>query len=274
MISFLDMKVIKNNDGTFETDIYRKKTDTNIYMHWNSFAPRAWKIGTMKSLVRRAHIICSKAEFLEKEIKHLKSVFREENGYPSRVVSTTIEQVRRSFDEEDERNQVVGIAEQEEAVREVTPFICLQYRGKEGEVILKKFKDALKNVLPENVKPRFTYKGRKIGSIFRIKDPVPLEHETNLLYAFKHGGVRRYVGQTNVRFGSRVDQHCNTDKLSSVYRYKQAQGIEISAENFEVIEKGYPRLIDRRLAEAMYVKEYNEPELNRQKKSAKLLLFD
>ena len=71
-----------------------------------------------------------------------------------------------------------------------------------------------------------------------------------------------------------MDQHCNTDKLSSVYRYKQAQGIEISAENFEVIEKGYPRLIDRRLAEAMYVKEYNEPELNRQKKSAKLLLFD
>ena len=124
------------------------------------------------------------------------------------------------------------------------------------------------------MKPRFTYKGRKIGSIFRIKDPVPLEHETNLLYAFKHGGVRRYVGQTNVRFGSRMDQHCNTDKLSSVYRYKQAQGIEISAENFEVIEKGYPRLIDRRLAEAMYVKEYNEPELNRQKKSAKLLLFD
>ena len=33
-------------------------------------------------------------------------------------------------------------------------------------------------------------------------------------------------------------------------------------------------MIDRRLAEAMFVKEYKEPELNKQKKSAKLLLFD
>ena len=47
-----------------------------------------------------------------------------------------------------------------------------------------------------------------------------------------------------------------------------------SAENFKIIEKGYSRLIDRRLAEALYVKEYREPELNKQKRSAKLLLFD
>ena len=59
-----------------------------------------------------------------------------------------------------------------------------------------------------------------------------------------------------------------------VFKYKDTQGIDISAENFEIIEKGYSRLVDRRLAEALYVKEYKEPELNRQKKSAKLLLFD
>ena len=274
VISFLDVKVIKNGDGTFETDVHRKKTDTNVYMHWDSFAPRAWKIGTMKSLIRRAHIICSKPEFLQKEMEHLKAVFQDVNGFPSRVIHTGIEQVRRKIEQEGAENQVVAVTDEVEAEKEVTPFICLQYKGKEGEVVVSKFKDALKNILPGNIKPRLTYKGKKVGSFFRIKDPVPLEHQTNLVYDFKEGGIRKYVGQTNVRYESRVDQHCNTDKESSIYKYKDAQGITISAENFDIIEKGYSRLIDRRLAEAMYVKEYKEPELNKQKKSAKLLLFD
>ena len=126
----------------------------------------------------------------------------------------------------------------------------------------------------ENVKPRFTYKGNKLGSLFRLKDPVPIEHQSNLVYNFKQGGKPLYVGQTNVRYESRVDQHCTTDKQSSVFKFKEDRQIDISAEDFEIIDKGYSRTWDRRLAEALYVKEFKEPELNRQKRSAKLLLFN
>ena len=128
--------------------------------------------------------------------------------------------------------------------------------------------------MPENIKPRFTYKGKKIGSLFRIKDPIPKEHETNLVYSFKHEGITKYIGQTNVRYGTRLDQHCVTDKESSVYKYKHSKNAEVSADNFEIVDKGYPRLVNRRIAEALYVKEFKEPELNKQKRSAKLLLFD
>ena len=38
-IAFLDVKVIKKTDGCFETDIYRKPTDTNVYVNWEAFAP-------------------------------------------------------------------------------------------------------------------------------------------------------------------------------------------------------------------------------------------
>ena len=47
-IAFLDVKVARNRDGSFVTDIHRKGTDTNIYLNWKSFAPRPWKIGTLK----------------------------------------------------------------------------------------------------------------------------------------------------------------------------------------------------------------------------------
>ena len=65
------------------------------------------------------------------------------------------------------------------------PYICLPYKGFQGEEIVKKCRDVLTKALPTNVKPRIIFKGKQLGSCFRIKDKVPLEHETNLVYAFK-----------------------------------------------------------------------------------------
>ena len=58
-IAFLDVKVKRYMDSPLlKTDLYRKKTDSSIYINWNSFAPNTWKIGTLKGLLRRAHKIC------------------------------------------------------------------------------------------------------------------------------------------------------------------------------------------------------------------------
>ena len=89
-IPFLDVNVTRNDDGTFDTDIYRKKTDTNIYINWDAFASRSWKIGTLKGLFRRAYMICSTEVKKQNEIKFLKHVFTKVNGYPSRVVNNTL----------------------------------------------------------------------------------------------------------------------------------------------------------------------------------------
>ena len=35
-IAFLDVTVLRKTDGSFDTDIHRKKTDTNVYLNWNS----------------------------------------------------------------------------------------------------------------------------------------------------------------------------------------------------------------------------------------------
>ena len=122
----------------FDTDIHRKHTDTNIYMNWNSFAPRAWKIGTLKGLIRRAFIICSNEEFRNKEISFLKTVFGKINGYPSRVIHNTIHSVKQKMELEDNPPQEETAANVEVQSTEVTdptnqvvkPFICLPYKGK------------------------------------------------------------------------------------------------------------------------------------------------
>ena len=104
-----------------------------------------------------------------------------------------------------------------------------------------------------------------------------MEHETNLVYAFKptNGTEKKteYVGETKVRYGTRTDEHINTDKESSVYKHKVSNNLVISDSDFEILDKGFPKSLDRKLAEALYVKEL-DPILNRQKKSYTLILFN
>ena len=79
-IPFLDVKIQRNADGRFTTTVYRKKTNSNIYINWNSHAPRTWKIGTLHGLLQRAYTICSDNAEVEKEIDFLKQVFSKNNG--------------------------------------------------------------------------------------------------------------------------------------------------------------------------------------------------
>ena len=169
------------------------------------------------------------------------------------------------------------VVEVSEAESELKPFICLPYKGAEGEKVLQSFKRSLRSVLSDKVKPRFVYKGTKIGSFFSVKDKVEYKHQSNLVYgyvpknetALKDG----YIGQTKVRMERRTQEHAHLDKKSAVYKNSQAKNLEVSSEDFKILEKGFPNLLERRIAESLYVKEY-QPKLNDQKDSYKLKLFN
>ena len=102
-ISFLDVKIKKETNGPFITEVFRKETDTNIFINWKSFALRDWKIGTLKGLFRRAYLVCSEEEGLNKEIKYLNFVFTKVNGYSSRMVYNTLQDVIKKMERESNR---------------------------------------------------------------------------------------------------------------------------------------------------------------------------
>ena len=210
----------------------------------------------------------------------MKRVFTKINGYPSKIVHKTLEDVRRRWVESEQPSQPVTpqneqTSETEQA--ETTPYICLPYKGVEGEKIVKAFKRGLSAVLPNYIKPRFIFKGTKIGSYFSLKDKIDSKHQTDLIYGYipeeeitlKEG----YIGQTKVRFGRRTHEHAHTDKESAIYKNSVEKNIVVTHENFRILEKGFNKLVDRRIAESLYVKEY-QPKLNEQKDSYKLKLFN
>ena len=154
--------------------------------------------------------------------------------------------------------------------------MCLPYKGLEGDNIIRAFKSYLGRVLPRNVRPRILYKGKKIGSFFSLKDRVNKEHLSELIYGFyesPHSGNVSYVGETNVRFGSRSNEHLNTDKNSAIFKFIRQNNLAASQNNFRILESGFHNTVDRKLCEALYIKEHT-PALNEQVRSFKLFLFN
>ena len=52
-----------------QTTTYRKCTHSGVYLHWNSFAARTWKCGTLRTTLNQAYKICTTKELLQNELK-------------------------------------------------------------------------------------------------------------------------------------------------------------------------------------------------------------
>ena len=65
-ISFSDALLVRNNHF-IDTTAYRKKTNTDFHLNWNSFGPNSWKWDILRTIVNTAFEICSTEKLLEEE---------------------------------------------------------------------------------------------------------------------------------------------------------------------------------------------------------------
>ena len=57
------------------------------------FAPKSWKWGTLKTLVRIAHINCSTEKHLKEELNIIRKTFNEINNYPYWVLTKVFKEI-------------------------------------------------------------------------------------------------------------------------------------------------------------------------------------
>ena len=69
-ISFLDVLILRNG-SSIETTVYRKFAHNDVYIHSDSFSTNSRKVGTMKTLLLRAFVLCSNEQLLNREVEHL-----------------------------------------------------------------------------------------------------------------------------------------------------------------------------------------------------------
>ena len=274
---------MRNHDGKFALKVHRKKTCSNIYLHWKSFAPDSWKLGTLKGMFRRAYLVCTNSTDLNDEIRLLKQIFKDVNGYPQRVIDKCHREIKNKMtttppgaEEQNISNSVSSTQNTRDTAEETPPqevsqpMLVLPFAGKQGEQVMKK----LNRGMPENLKLKVVYTGRKLSSLFSLKDPINKNHQSNLVYYYKdpNSGVD-YAGETKCRLEKRMKEHKGTDKESAIVKHcKTTDSLPPSSDDFTVLGTNYPNRLKRKIAESLYIK-HLKPALNKQKDSFTLNLF-
>ena len=140
-INFLDVMLIRRND-TLQTTIYRKSTHNRVYLHWNSYAPRAWKHGTLRKILIQAYKICSSNELLQNELIQTEEEFIKINGYPKWVFNQVNEECKVPRNVDYDKN----VTANNENIS-TTHKLVLPYKGERGQKIINSVNNYIKRLL-------------------------------------------------------------------------------------------------------------------------------
>ena len=215
-LPFLDVLVIRK-DCEVETTVYRKSTNNNIYLHWELFSPTTWKRGTLQTLFSRAFKVCSNNQHLQNEIKHLKKVFRDINGYPNWIIEQTIDKVKN-------QNKMTWSTQVTTNAEETEHLLMLPYKGKVGKTTLKSLPNTLKSVIPANNTCKIIYTGTNLAPLFYIKDKISKEHKHDLIYKVQCPNLNcdeTYIGEIGWKFSESIIDHSGRDDKSHLYEHAE-----------------------------------------------------
>ena len=107
----------------------------SIKINQISYAPSSRKRSTLKILMMRAYTISSNGSYLKLELKHLRKVFHERNGYPHCFIIKVMNEVKRSntpranFQEINE-NENGATSKRSKISRETTQSITIAFTGR------------------------------------------------------------------------------------------------------------------------------------------------
>ena len=102
-VNFLDTTVKIENNGNLSTKLYRKPTDRNAYLHYNSYHPMKQKENIPYGQFLRAKKICSNVKEANKTITGIETKFTK-RGYPTNKIK--------------EQKQKAGMVNREELLQE------------------------------------------------------------------------------------------------------------------------------------------------------------
>lgn len=184
-LPFLDCVVIRNGNK-LQTDVYRKPTNTDRLLDDSSYHPTSHKATTVTTLMKRARVVCSSEDALQKELRHLKEVFKT-NNYKETFVQCLLDRppkVATSTEEEDQ------------ATIAAIPYI-------------KGTSETLARILqPYNIKVAHKPMCTLRTVLTKVKDPTPPERRKGAIYKVKCAECpATYIGETGRNLTTRIKEH-------------------------------------------------------------------
>ena len=201
---FLDLEL--HEDGV---SIYRKNTNTGLYVNFDSYVPWHYRIAWIRSLVSRATKICS-SDKLNNEINNVKK-FASWNGFPRQIVEKIVNNTQS--------NSVSPVSTINDSI---TVYFRMPFCGSKGQSIFRSCVLKIKRHLKKGkvVKFKLLNDITKIGMYCNVKDSTPMLCRSNLVYKFQCPGCcSSYIGKTERTLFERLNEHGWYDKNSAIFQH-------------------------------------------------------
>ena len=264
ILPFLDVKCEIEGEH-FVTKVYHKGTYTGLLMNFFSFAPSTYKNGLVRTLTDRLYQINNTSKGFDHDIDKLKETLGK-NEYPCILINN---QIHKYLNSKDKVN--VEIEETEKNVK----YFKLPYIGSMSLYTQKKLNALIKRCCKvDNIKLVFTT--CKLSSFFSLKDMVPFELQSFVVYKFVCNGCNAmYIGMTCSHLATRIKQHLATDKNSHIFKHllnnKHCKDSCKDSNCFSIIDRANTKH-DLYVKEGIQIKEH-KPSLNGQLQCYKLSIL-
>lgn len=187
-LAFLDVLIIRKQDGTFGHTVHRKSTHTNRYLNGNSHHHPANFTSVVASLINRAQKICD-SEHLQDELNHIDKVLKE-NNYSAKM--------RKWKQKPPSKNNVDRKSEK----RAFLPYS-------------KNVSDKIRRILSKYGVRTIFRPPKKVRALLRSpKDQIPLSSPGVYLVPCSCG--KSYIGETKRSISVRLKEHIKAVQNNAV----------------------------------------------------------
>lgn len=252
-LPFLDVNV-QFDDNSIHTTIFRKTSFTGLCLHFDSVCPIAWKKGLVTGLLHRCFLVCSSWNLFDAEIDNAKLLLRK-CGYPISFVNKITKDFVSNKQSNDSRT------EKSESTKKLENFFQIPYIGYPSIMLSKKLKKIFADAF---IDITITFKSKKLGSYFSLKDRSPMLLQSGVVYKFScqvDPGCS-YIGKTSRHLFRRISEHKKINSQISPHLYSCLNCKTTFESCFSTIDQSSSGF-SLSILEALYIKE-NAPNLNKQ----------
>ena len=268
-LPFLDILVTRHpTRDTPDTSTYRKPTFSGLYFHFASFIPIDYKIALIRSLVQRCYQLARDYNLFHIDVSYVSRVLKL-NAFPVELINEIIGKVLLKF----QCPKVISTVSGKET------FIILPFVGPDSFTLKSNLVKLYGQCFPQ-FKLKVIFKvDRRISSFFRVKDVIPVEWKSHVVYELSCDACNAsYIGKTvntlRERFISGANAHLKFDqKFESPFKLhlRDNPTHSFDRDKIEVLDSS-PYNVDLETKESLYIS-YLKPSLNTDTKSRPLLLF-
>ena len=243
-LPFLDISISINN-GNFQTEVFRKKTNTNVLLNYNSTAPLKWKKGLIRCLLVRAHRICSNMTLFTSELSNIRRILQR-NSYPCAFINNIIDDFVSTHDikEENYRKNQQTITQPKTMHSDLTEvFFTIPWLG----ISSAKFQRRIQQQMREyDIAIKAAYTTTKVGAVFSLKSKCSRLFDSNVVYKFSCFCDKNisYLGETRRQLFRRIMDHTTQDRtncnnsavLDHLYQCQTCQNVPNIADSFSILQ--------------------------------------